>query len=383
MKGRICGSGRCDELIGLLVAFEKKAKTMEACCELPGENIDSNDSASMSVHPAYIRHNDSTRRARRGRSKPPVHEKGHYEQSKNDDENAFTNAMHNQTPVILNEDDGADSTKNISESEKGKSGHTILAVAEVVEVVIDEEREKLLFHFECSESSVSSPDVSHFETTFAIARVANENNWDALVKSSNNMSIVLTLHDDFPFDAATENFEVVTKSSSSAFTPIGERGGTVDVADKHEEGTHDVLPNNVAPFRISQKSNELLLPDKLTLNGLSILKSRLPVNIKDEKSIFREKNTTQKVMRGIESKQMVVAFRTPIHEVIPIKQGLVTSKHVSLVQGDYVDITDGMYKNKTGRVAKVFEDLVQVEVGTGFIKPLYLSPVMLRLRDAA
>lgn len=72
MKYRLWKSARCDELIGFLVAFESKAKTLETCCEHPIEIIESNDSTSFSIHPAYIRHEHAARQAYRGRSRLPA-----------------------------------------------------------------------------------------------------------------------------------------------------------------------------------------------------------------------------------------------------------------------------------------------------------------------
>lgn len=79
-----------------------------------------------------------------------------------------------------------------------------------------------------------------------------------------------------------------------------------------------------------------------------------------------------------ENKDATVAFRDPISELIPTERGQTSLHNPRLEIGDLVDIRNGRYTNKIGRVLKVSEDVVLVAIIGEFIKPLYVSPSMLR-----
>ena len=89
-----------------------------------------------------------------------------------------------------------------------------------------------------------------------------------------------------------------------------------------------------------------------------------------EKELFREAKENKK--------STGVFFRDPIHEVIQSRQGLKTPDCSVYNLGDEVEIADGSYSRKIGRIVKMLGDLVQVEVGN--MKPtlLYISPNMLQ-----
>ena len=308
----LCNSVRCDNLIGFLVAFEKRTKTMETCCDNPIEIIDSNDSTSFSIHPAYIRHKHAARRASRGRSRIPVQNKVFAHSSKNEIDDSFTGTN-------IKQNFGTD-TSGQSLHESDRSDLMVLALAEEVEVVIETKNESIV----ATESRICHAPLDSLES------MENERNQDILDQQA--------------------------ASSSCASSPIAAYNGKVSCRTKKEETGEDKSSALVLPLRNSSKLNELLLTVKNNKQG--------------DRSTCREFIPLQKQSSEKENKTIVV-FRDPISEVIPTAHGFVI--------GDLVDIQNGKFNNKTGRVIRVYEDLVLVTILGEFIKPLYLSPSMLRL----
>jgi hypothetical protein len=326
MKSRLCSSIRCDDLIGFWVTFEKKAKTMESCWKHPIEIIDSNDSTSFSVHPAYIRHKHAAQRAYRGRSRFSTHDKCFDDRAKHRIDQKWNVA--DTTP-----DDDFSSGQSARESEK--SSLTVVALEEVVEVIIDTTEGEKSGQMKSSECAVAP---------------------------------------NFP-----ETFDNAQKhgSTSSAPKSIKEASWKVNYKTKIEETEDDVSSAFAIPFQNSQKLNDLLNKND-NPSGRCKFKQ---THVQDKHQTVCELTTLQTELSEKENKNAAVAFRDPISEMIPTRHGLISSEQMTLVIGDLVDIQNGTYHNKTGRVIRVFENLVLVAIVGEFIKPLYLSPSLLGLTN--
>jgi hypothetical protein len=332
MKSRFWRSVRCDELIGCLVAFEKKAKTVETCCDHQIEIIDSNDSTSFSIHPAYIRHEHTARQAYRGRSRLPA--------QNTNSEDRFKN-RNDQKLIGAHEQPCNDRGRSIRESEK--SGLTVHALDEVVEIVIDKKEEE------------STDPMITLE--LYIPAESNEN--------IENVEKQVKLDDD-------------TESSSSALTCMEEANWKINNGTKNEETKDDNSFNDVIPFRNSKKFNELLVfPERMNSIHSGRCKDEQP-KVRSIHQAVCNLTPLQREHAEKENKEAVVAFRDPISEVIPTGLGSNSSNHTMLAIGDLVDIRNGRYTNKIGRVIKVSGDLVLVAIAGEYIKTLYVSPSMLR-----
>jgi hypothetical protein len=338
MKNRLWRSVRCDELIGFLVAFENKAKTLETCCEHPIiEIIDSNDSTSFSIHPAYVRHENTARRVYRGRSRLRAQNINIEDRSKN---------QIDQKLISIPGQPNEEFSDGLSILESDKSGLKVLALDEVVEVVID---------------------------------TNDEENTDTMITKE------FSLSEDF--NVTIENAENQAKlddgtvSSSSALTSMKSASWKIYNGTQKEETEDDISSDSVIPFRNSQKFNKLL-PRKIQKNKADQRNNAQPKGQSTNQTVGDVTPIQNEIVEK-ENKDAIVAFRDPISEVIPTEHGLISSKHMILNIGDLVDIQNDRFTNKIGRVIKVSEDLVLVAMVGEFIKPLYVSPSKLRRANAS
>jgi hypothetical protein len=132
MKGRIenCKRNQIDNMIGFLVAFEKRAKTMEACCHLTNEAIISNESSISPSSPSYNRYAESMKRSQRNRIKCSA-SKG------------FEN-LGSSNPSSIDEASVPHDIKDHI-SRNGVNDHAIFASLDIVEVIMNRRKVK-----ECS-----------------------------------------------------------------------------------------------------------------------------------------------------------------------------------------------------------------------------------------
>jgi hypothetical protein len=164
------GAKRYDDMIGYLVAFEKRAKTMEVCCDLQSDAIISNESSSSSAQ--YVRHARSIKRSNRGRLRDPVPTR-------------CEGIVNNKScESITMASDTVDNPRKM----KVESEHKIIAVSDVVEVIMT-----------CNDSDAEEnlgTTGSHYSIPM-----------DKRVKDENGSSIAF---DNFDFKAVSSSSSTVT-----------------------------------------------------------------------------------------------------------------------------------------------------------------------------
>lgn len=319
---------RCDNLIGLLVSFENKTKTIQPCCEMPIDMIDSNDSTSVSVQPMRIRHGNGSSRTQRGRSRTPVRENindakilKNYEQvdyiDPNKDNKLTQFGLPSQTYSIMN--------MPSSDIENEVTNKMILAESESVEVIFDSGVINEPSNFENI-----LPETSNSDTEFV----------NSCVSTAKHYPITSEIYDK--------------RRAKKCHDFITEKLDAITLCTHRDDEFSSTKP---------QKLKESLVPSEC-----GILTRSSKINCGNQGK-HREKTGTQ----------MVVVFRTPVHEVIPRND----MEKSSFVIGDFVAITNGVHKNKYGRVSKVFDDVVQVTVqlSQGFTNTILLSPLILQLQE--
>jgi hypothetical protein len=353
MTGRIYNTQRYDDMIGFLVAFEKRAKKMEVCCDLETHGVNSNDSTSsfVSVNPSIVRKSDSTKAYPRGRLRTPVQEVIELEGSKKDTgiDGCFV-AFKSDLKFIDDESFICDTINSDSSNKEFNTDHKIFAALEVVEVIMNNEDSHPFSELKATAKQVGEVTECIFD--------------DFQKRPQQHRSFISTLAIDLNGSkcdiTAVDALEVITVSSSSSFMI-----GAPPELQPYDSGSFD---RKCQEFQLDDAD---LAVDSEGTNEASILRaSNIASRIKEENGILRETKTNQ------------VIFRDPIHEVIPMKHDLYTpSKYTSYAVGDHVEIMEGIYKHKVGRVVKITGDLVQVEVGVGFFMSLYISPSMLQQRN--
>ena len=324
------GSRRYDDMIGFLVAFEKRAKTMEVCCDMKVEAITSNESSSSSDQPSYVRHADTIKRSRRGRVRDPVPKRIEGEGSNSCNENKPTvddeNFNCNNVAII-------NSPNNMSKD----SDHEITFVSDDIEVTLN-----------CNESECNAALGTSGVTDAKFKLPVNK-----LVKPEND------------FSSSCEHLEIIdVVSLSSSMALVAPPGLTIEKIEKEASQLREDLNGNANPRKYRESSN---------LKSSSILRERQYFSEDMLKEIFRGTSTHQKVAG--------VVFRDPVHEVIPFKGGTSTPSCNIYDIGDQVEIADGIHRRKIGRVVKTLGDVVQIEVGS--LKPtyMYVSPGILQPLD--
>lgn len=297
MKGKANKSGaqRYDDMIGYLVAFEKKANTIEVCCNLQAEALNSNGSSSSSTPDSHIRYARSIKRSHRGRLRDPV--------PKRNEGITYRNNIVNL--VTVDEENHYD---NPAKRDK-ESDHMIIAISDVVEVIMK---------FNETERSTSA---------------MNEH-----VKPENYCS------------TSFDNLEIKTGSSSSSMLIVEQEPLSIGKGDMIQ--VSEFLQNDCNRTAISQKSSEASI-----LRPSSILKDQQPSQFV-AKECIRETKTDPKVIgvvfrdpifEVIPSKQSSIGSNSCVYNVgdhVEIADGMHSRKIGRIVKtlGDIVQIEVGNVK---------------------------------------
>ena len=336
-RTKTASSKRYDGMIGYLVAFEKRAKTMEVCCDLQNDAIISIESNSSSTSSAScVRHAGSIKRSHRGRTRKPAPKP-----SENGTSNSSAEKVKMAEDVICVCDTGGVTINKKHSKTNQTSEQMIITALDVVEVVI----------------SCNEPD-------------DQENLWTSHPPVPELMlaSFTVPLHQHVKCENASgtpiDNFDSKKVSSTSSTVSAAKHTCRLGNGIYNGEELIHILSNDLSHTAHSQKLDKTSI-----LQPISILKERQHVEI-TENEFFREAQTKQKVLG--------VAFREPIHDVIPSKKGSISPYNCVYRLGDHVEITDGIYRRQIGRIVKTLGDIVQVEVDSRKPKFLYISPNMLQ-----
>jgi hypothetical protein len=271
------GAKRYDDMIGYLVAFEQKARTMEVCCDLQNDATTTSTSTASSA--SCVRHAHSIKRSQRGRS---------------------ISSRSNATP------------KNVAIATEVNcmSDNVIVSESDDVEVIIN-----------CNDLD------------------GQENVGTGLCSFPETLNTAFTLPLNKLVKCESVRCRIETVSVAQEKFKLGECD---------EEQFEKILSNDLKYVADQKNFQEISI-----LRPSSILKVQQP-------------------------KMAGVMFRDPIHEVIPLKHGFIKPNCSVHNLGDQVEIADGIYGQKIGRVVKSLGDVVQVEVGNRKPKLLYISPKMLQ-----
>jgi hypothetical protein len=296
-------------MIGYLVAFEKKAKTMEVCCDL--QNDATKGSESISSYGQHIRYARSIPRSQRGRMRDSVTTRSAcmpQSIAMTTDINCIAEdvivAKSDVVEVIMNTLDG-----NLSEGDENL-GLTCSSFHCTMPAEFASPIHKLV---KCEGKSGESFDNFHFKTV-----------------SLESPLLKLEAFDE----------RRIKEVSSNKF-------------------------NHAAKTQIFHKTS--MMPPCRILG-----QQQQQLNVV-EKEVFREVNTDQKTVG--------VIFRDPIYEVIPFQQSFAVPESDFFSEynlGDEVEIVDGIYRRKIGRILKILGDVVQVEMANIKPKLLYISPKKLQ-----
>jgi ribosomal protein L24 len=426
-----------DDLIGMLVAFEKKAEDSgalaepeENCTDMqlnPCDTMTTNDSTMVSAHPAYRRHKRSALRWRRSRSTTPFRKR---HPPRDDGTTAMRPPLHHQIHDDIHKRDHrihdiGNHVEIIIGSDKGKTGHVILAASEVVEVQMDDKKERKYFSSNSVRSFSCSEDQSHDDLFLPVKESRDEKD---LSRSGSESVTVLEIPANWDTDdlAQKSSLVIITRSESSAFEPVdppgdkadsvremtgdgsqsksdideyvAENGGFTIAENRHIAKTHDSsgmakmamsksksnMDGRVAETWSSYRTNTSDRPplpkNTRAVRGFSTLKSRIPEHARQRAAVPRTPKISAEHQLLSEIPDCAWLMTKPQSEPFPFPEPhnaeIIWTRNC-FKPGNIVHIFGGMYKNRTGRVMKVNDKLVQVEIG-GFVQPFYLSSQMLR-----
>jgi hypothetical protein len=368
-----------DMLIGTWVEFQKKVDVYEVQLDepdvaydvqlKPSDTMTTNDSTIAADHPAYRRHKKSALRLRHSRSITPACSRSSREASTDATRPPKYNRVHGDIHTSDHRTHNiGDHAKIEVGSDMGKTGHVILTASDMVEVLMDDNYGPKYFSSESVRSCKSASSLKEAREDADLMQPGSKS--ATLVEMPANWN-----NEYFP----SEGLRVIARSPSSAFAPVDPPG---DKAYVHGETTEKLskpwsrLDEHVGETRHDSDQHSKARPPKpkSAVRGFRVLKSRIPAHSHTGNTatqhLSSQLSECATLMTGSQPKASVT-FHEPHH--------VVTSLNNSIVAGECVDIVDGMYKNKTGRVVKVTEELAQVVIG-GFVQPFYLSPLMLRPR---
>lgn len=245
--GKYSSPGR-DVLIGMLVVFENKVEDSgvhvesgENCNEMqlnPSDTMVTKDSTLLSAHPTYQRHKKLAFRLLRSRSTTPVHKRPPRFRRIYATRPPLQHHIHADCHLRDSRiHDVGEHVEIIVGSDKGMTGHVILAASDVVEVQMDDKEERKYYSSNSVRSCASSADKSHVNPSSSVKESRDESGF---FRSDAESVPVIEIPENWEnHDVPHENLRgTLTRSPSSAFEPVDPPG---DKAESIEEMSKDEL----------------------------------------------------------------------------------------------------------------------------------------------